>query len=81
MKKSKYDVRRTVEIEHWGKITATAGTLNSLSIMLMESANKYRKEGNKETADLRDRQSDHIYSALARSGFYKDWKTNSYIDK
>ena len=72
MKKSKYDVRRTVEIERWGKITATSGTLNSLSIMLMELASKYRKEGNKEIADLRDRQSDQIYSMLARSGFYKD---------
>lgn len=39
MKKSKFDIRRTVELEECGKITATAGALNSISIVLMEAAN------------------------------------------
>ena len=37
MKKSKYDVRRTVEVEDWGKITANASALNSICIALYES--------------------------------------------
>lgn len=71
MKKSKYDVRRTVEIEDCGKITATAGALNSISIVLMEAANLNRRQGCKVVANLRDRQSKQIYDALAKTGFYE----------
>lgn len=71
MKKSKYDVRRTVEIEDCGKITATAGALNSISIVLMETANLNRRQGCKVVANLRDRQSKQIYDALAKTGFYE----------
>jgi hypothetical protein len=72
MKKSKYDVRRTLEIENWGKVTATASALNSISIMLMEAASLNRKQGCEVVANLRDRQSKQIYDALAETGFYKD---------
>ena len=72
MKKSKYDVRRTVEVEDYGKITATASALNSISIVLMEAANLNRRQGCEVVANLRDRQSRQIYDALAKAGFYKD---------
>lgn len=72
MKKSKYDVRRTVEIEDWGKVTATASALNSISIILMEAASLNRKQACEVVANLRDRQSKQIYDALAETGFYKD---------
>ena len=72
MKKSKYDVRRTLEIENWGKVTATASALNSISIMLMEAASLNRKQGCEVVANLRDRKSKQIYDALAETGFYKD---------
>lgn len=72
MKKSKFDIRRTVELEECGKITATAGTLNSISIALMEAANLNRKQGCEATANLRDRQSKQIYDALAKTGLYKN---------
>lgn len=72
MKKSKFDIRRTIEVEQLGKITATAGTLNSISIILMESANLNRRHGCYETADLLDRQSNQIYTALAATKFYKN---------
>lgn len=55
MKKSKYDIRRTVEIEDWGKVTATASALNSISIILMEAASLNRKQGCEVVANLRDR--------------------------
>ena len=72
MKKSKFDIRRTVELEECGKITATAGALNSISIVLIEAANLNQKQGCKATADLRYRQSKQIYDALAKTGFYKN---------
>lgn len=72
MKKSKFDIIRTVELEECGKITATAGALNSISIVLMEAANLNRKQGCEATANLRDRQSKQIYDALAKTGFYKN---------
>lgn len=72
MKKSKYDVRRTVEVEDYGKITATASALNSISIVLMEAANLNRRQGCEVVANLRDRQSKQIYNALAKTGFYKN---------
>lgn len=71
MKKSKWEIRRTVEVSVLGKITATAGTLNSLSILLMELADKNRKDGQNAIADLRDEQSYQIYDALKKTGFYK----------
>ena len=71
MKKSKYDVRKTVELENWGKITATAGALNDMSIALMESAKINRKQGFNARASLRERQSIQIYDALAKTGFYE----------
>lgn len=70
MKKSKYDIRRTVEIEGWGKITATASTLNSISIMLSVSSELNKKQGFIFSAELRDRQSQQIYEALKAVGFY-----------
>lgn len=72
MEKSKYKVRRTVEVSVLGKITASAGTLDSISLLLMELAAKARKEGNDKMADLRDKQSGQIYNALEKTGFYKD---------
>lgn len=72
MKRSKYDIRRTVEVDGFGKITARAGTLNSISIVLMEDANYNRKTGNNKMADIRDIQSDQIYRALATTGFYEN---------
>lgn len=72
MKKSKYDIIRTVEVEEWGTITAKAGTLNSISYVLSEAANFDREQERNFTADLRDRQSQQIYDALAATGFYKD---------
>ena len=72
MKKSKFDVRSTVEIEELGKLTATAGALNSISIVLMEVANLNRKQGCEATANLRDRQSKQIYDTLTKTGFYKN---------
>lgn len=71
MKKSKYDIRRTIEVENYGKITATASALNSISIVLMEAANYNRKIGANEMADLRDKQSDQIYNKLKETGFYE----------
>lgn len=71
MKKSKYDIRRTIEVENYGKITATASALNSISIVLMEAANYNRKIGANKMADLRDKQSDQIYNALKETGFYE----------
>ena len=72
MKKSKYEVRKTVEVSVLGKITATTGALNSISILLMELADLNRKNGQNDIADLRDEQSYQIYDALRKSGFYKD---------
>ena len=72
MKKSKWEIKRTVEVSVLGKITATAGTLNSLSILLMEIADKNRKDGQNAIADLRDEQSYQIYDALRKTGFYDD---------
>lgn len=72
MKKSKYDIIRTVEVEEWGTITAEAGALNSISYVLSEAANFNRDQGLNFTANLRDRQSQQIYDALAATGFYKD---------
>lgn len=72
MKKSKFDIRRTVELEECGEITAAAGALNSISIALMEAANLNRRQGCEATANLRDRQSKQIYDALAKTGFYKN---------
>ena len=72
MKNSKYDIRRTVELEECGKITATASALCSISIALEESANLNRKQGYEATANLRHRQSEQIYAALEKTGFYKD---------
>ena len=72
MKKSKYDVRRTVEVEKLGKITATAGALNLISLVLTESANLNRRQGFRATADLRDRQSKQVYDTLAKTGFYEN---------
>lgn len=72
MKKSKSDIRRTVELEECGKITAAAGALNSISIVLMEAANLNRRQGCEATANLRYRQSKQIYDALAKTGFYKN---------
>lgn len=71
MKKSKFDIRRTVELEECGKFTATAGALNGISIVLMEAANLNRRQGCEATANLRERQSKQIYNALAKTGFYK----------
>lgn len=71
MKKSKWEIKRTVEISVLGKITATAGTLNSLSILLMEFADKNRKDGQNDIADLRDEQSYQIYDALKKTVFYE----------
>ena len=72
MKKSKFDARRTVEVEGYGKITATASALNSISISLKEAANLNRRQGCEAIANLRDRQSEQIYDALAKTGLYKD---------
>lgn len=72
MKKSKYDIRRTVEIKDLGKITATGSALNSISIILMETAILNQKQGYETVANLRGRQSKQIYAALAKTGFYKD---------
>lgn len=72
MKKSKYDVRRTVEVEDWGKITAKANALNSICIALYESAELDRRRGFDATANLRLRQRDQIYNALVATGLYKD---------
>lgn len=72
MKKSKYDVRRTVEVEDLGKITATAGALNGISLVLSESANLNRRQGLRAIANLRDRQSKQIYNFLAKTGFYEN---------
>jgi hypothetical protein len=51
MKKSKFDIKRTVKLEECGKITATAGALNSISIVLMEAANLNRKQGCEATVE------------------------------
>ena len=72
MKKSKYEVRMTVEVSVLGKITADAGTLNSISLLLMELAAKEKKEGNEKMAYLRDKQSRQISNTLAKTGFYED---------
>lgn len=72
MKKSKYDIRRTVEVEQWGKITATAGALNSISSALFEASKLDRSRGCDAIANLKERQSNQIYNALAATGFYKD---------
>lgn len=72
MKKSKYDIRRTVEVEDWGKITARASTLNSISIMLSVSSELNRRQGFIPTAELRDRQSQQIYEVLKATGLYDD---------
>lgn len=72
MTKSKFDIRRTVEIEDFGKITAKASTLNSISIVLMEAAQLDRKRGFEACANIRDRQSNQIYNALKATGFYKN---------
>lgn len=72
MKKSKFDIRRTVEVEDYGKITATASALNSISIALREAAIFNRRQRCEATANLRERQSKQIYDALAKTGFYKD---------
>ena len=72
MKKSKYDVRKTIEVEDYGKITASASTLNSISIILMEAAKLNRMQGLNETANLMERQSKQIYNDLAKTGFYRD---------
>ena len=72
MEKSKYEIRRTVELEYCGKITATAGALCSICIALQESADLNRKQGYEATANLRDRQSRQIYDALKKTGFYND---------
>ena len=72
MKKSKFEIRRTVEVEDWGKITANASALNSISIVLFEAAELNRRQGADATARLRERQSKQIYDALAKTGFYKN---------
>lgn len=77
MKKSKFDIRRTVELEECGKITATAGALNSISIVLMEEANLNRKQGYEETANLRSRQSKQIYDAPRKKQVFTKTKHQS----
>lgn len=72
MKKSKFNIRRTVDLEQWGKITARAGALNNICIALYESAEFNKRQEDYATADLRLRQRDQIYNALATTGFYKD---------
>lgn len=73
MKKSKFDVRRTVEIEGLGKITTTQSTLNKLSIALME-ASKYNGQLGIAgvTTDGFYRQSKQIFDILEATGFYKN---------
>lgn len=72
MKKSKFDVRRTIELGSYGKITATAGALNYISMVLMEAAHLYQKQGSDLLAKVREKQSKQIYDALAKTGFYDD---------
>lgn len=72
MAKSKFDIRRTVEVEDFGKVTAKASALNSISIALMEAAQLDRKRGLEASANIRDRQSNQIYNALKATGFYKN---------
>ena len=72
MKKSKFNVRRTVDVEQWGKITARAGVLNDICIALYESAKFNERQEDYATADLRLRQRDQIYHALSATGFYKN---------
>lgn len=72
MKKSKYDIRKTVEIEDLGKITATASALNRLSIALSESSKYDEWHGFITTAKLKRRQGRQIYEALKATGFYDD---------
>lgn len=70
MKKSKFDVRRTVEIEGLGKITASQSTLNFISIALKESAILYRLKKYDFIADLNYKRGQQIYEALESFGFY-----------
>lgn len=70
MEKSKFDIRRTVEVEQLGKITASQGTLNAISIALSEASKMDYLIGYYTTADLKKRQSDQIYKELKKYNFY-----------
>ena len=72
MKKSKFEIRRTINVEQWGKITAESSTLNSISLVLRESAKLNERIGADATARLRKRQAKQIYDGLAKTGFYED---------
>lgn len=70
MKKSVFDIRRTIEVTGLGKITASQATLNTISIALSEAAHKYYSEGCNALADAAQEQSDQIYAELKKHGLY-----------
>lgn len=48
------------------------GLLNSLSILLDESAKLYRIEGDEKMAEIREKQSKRIFNTLEELGLYED---------
>ena len=81
MKEKKKDVVRTAN-KFWEIIGKSNfankecygydGLLNSLSILLDESAHLYRIEGDEKMAEIRERQSKRIFNALEELGLYED---------
>ena len=70
MKRSKFDIRRTIEVEGLGKITASQGTLNFISIALSESSKMYKLNKCAYLEKLNYERSRQIYEILASHGFY-----------
>lgn len=48
------------------------GLLNSLSLLIGESAKLYRIEGDEKMAEIREKQATRIFKALEELGLYED---------
>ena len=71
MKKSKFNIRQTIEIEGLGKITASQGALNNIAIALAEASKAQYLKGYTATAEQSRMQSRQIYAELKKYGLYK----------
>lgn len=72
MKKSKYDIRRTINIEDLGKITTSQGAFNSIGLLFGEAAYRYESIGANALAKSARQKQEQIYTKLKEYGFYRE---------
>lgn len=70
MKKSKFDIRRTIEIDGMGKVTASQGAFTSMALLFSEAALRYESIGANTLAKSARKKYEQVRTALESYGFY-----------